>query len=569
MLNDHFEFNTATTKRKGESIHMKKVLAMMAAITAVVFMTTGAHAQQAALTGKVSSAEEPTMEGVLVSAKKDGGNITITVVSNDKGQYTFPTSKVSPGHYAITIRAAGYDLDGPKDATVAAGKATTADVKLKKTRNLANQMSNSEWLVSMPGEDKQKNVLTGCVGCHTLQRIVSSNHTAEEFQQIFKRMGSYSPGSTPTHPQPLLPGPRGDRSPVAANQMKPASEFLAQVNLSEQQTWEWQLKTLPRPKGRATHVVITEYDLPRPESQPHDVIMAADGTVWYSDFGSQFIGKMDPKTGKAKEYEVPVLKDDEPRGLLEIEPAPDGTIWASMMYQAGIVKFDPKTEKMTAYPVPKEWQSTSTQESMVFPNYSDKDGYVWTNNQETHVIYRLNVKTGKYEDMGVMKDASGKEISAYGMPADHDNGLYLLEFGGTSIGHFNPNSKVVEIFKTPSAGSKPRRGRVDDQGRLWFAEYGNNAIGMFDPKTKAIKEWQLPTPWSDPYDAVAAKNGDVWTGSMFSDQVSRLDPKTGNFVEYLLPRRTNIRRTFFDNTGNALWIGSNHGGSIVKVEALD
>ena len=49
-----------------------------------------------------------------------------------------------------------------------------------------------------------------------MQRIVSSTHDAAEFEQIFVRMGSYSPGSTPTHPQPLLPGPRGNRAAVTA-----------------------------------------------------------------------------------------------------------------------------------------------------------------------------------------------------------------------------------------------------------------------------------------------------------------------------------------------------------------
>lgn len=548
---------------------MKHVQTMMAAISATVLMAASAQAQQAALTGKVSSAEESAMEGVLVNAKKAGGNVTITVLSNDKGEYSFPASKLSPGHYAISIRAAGYDLDGPKETDVVAGKAVTADVKLKKTRNLANQLSNAEWMISMPGEDADKKFLTGCVGCHTLQRIVSSNHDPNEFMQIFRRMGTYSPGSTPTHPQPLLPGPRGERGQANSPQAKAVSEWLAKVNLSDQQTWEWPLKTLPRPKGRATKVIITEYDLPRPEAQPHDVVVDATGTVWYSDFGSQFIGKLDPKTGQAKDYPTPILKPDEPHGGLEIEVAPDGMIWTSMMYQAGILKFDPKTEKVTAYPVPKEWQSNSTQESMVFPNHSDKDGYVWTNNQETHAIYRLNVKTGQYEDMGLMKDAKGTQISAYGMPADSKNGLYLLEFGGTSIGYFDPNTKAVEIFKTPTPGSKPRRGRVDDQDRLWFAEYGADAIGMFDPKTKKITEWKLNTKWSAPYDVVPAKNGDVWAGSMFDDQVARLDPKTGTVTEYLLPRRTNIRRVFYDDAGKALWVGSNHGGSIVKVETLD
>jgi len=41
--------------------------------------------------------------------------------------------------------------------------------------------------------------------------------------------------------------------------------------------------------------------------------------------------------------------------------------------------------------------------------------------------------------------------------------------------------------------------------------------------------------------------------------------------EYMLPRPTNIRRVFVDDSKNpgTLWIGSNHGGSIVKIEPLD
>ena len=40
------------------------------------------HAQHA-LTGQVSSAEEGRMEGVVVSAKKDGSALTVSVVSDN------------------------------------------------------------------------------------------------------------------------------------------------------------------------------------------------------------------------------------------------------------------------------------------------------------------------------------------------------------------------------------------------------------------------------------------------------------------------------------------------------
>ena len=73
----------------------------------------------AALSGQVSSAGEGAMEGVLVSAKKAGATITITVVSDEQGRFSFPAAKLAPGHYTLSIRAIGYDLDGPHAVEIA------------------------------------------------------------------------------------------------------------------------------------------------------------------------------------------------------------------------------------------------------------------------------------------------------------------------------------------------------------------------------------------------------------------------------------------------------------------
>jgi streptogramin lyase len=402
--------------------------------------------------------------------------------------------------------------------------------------------------------------------------VFSALHSAEEWQQVFIRMGRYYPGSTPAKPQLLLPGPRGERPRVNPNLAKAASEYLESVSLANPEGKEVEFKTLPRPKGRATRVIITEYDLPRKDAEPHDVVVDADGKAWYSDFGAQYIGELDPKTGKVTDYEVPVVRADQPKGFLDIELDPSGNLWLAMMYQSGIAKIDRKTKEIKLYPYPKEWWSANMQASMVSPQHSDADGKVWSNNQESREFYRLDVKTGQYENTGISKDAKGKQISAYGMPTDKQNNVYLLEFGGTSIGKRDAKTGEVTIYQTPFNGSRPRRGRVDDQNRLWFAEYGASGIGMFDPQTQQIKEWITPTKWDNPYDVVPSKKtGEVWTGSMHTDLVTRLDPKTDNMVQYLLPRTTNIRRVFIEETGArpVLWVGSNHGASIVRVEPLD
>ena len=54
------------------------------------------------------------MEGVLVSAKREGGTVTITVVSDSAGRFGFPASKLAAGRYSLAIRAVGYDLEGPR-----------------------------------------------------------------------------------------------------------------------------------------------------------------------------------------------------------------------------------------------------------------------------------------------------------------------------------------------------------------------------------------------------------------------------------------------------------------------
>src|ERR1700688_3690661 len=79
-----------------------------------------ALAAGAALTGQVSSAEEGNMEGVVVSAKKAGSTVTVSVTPDAQGRYTFPENRLEPGQYTLAIRAVGYDQASPTTATVPA-----------------------------------------------------------------------------------------------------------------------------------------------------------------------------------------------------------------------------------------------------------------------------------------------------------------------------------------------------------------------------------------------------------------------------------------------------------------
>src|SRR5260370_9181155 len=188
------------------------------------------------LTGRVSSQGEGAMEGVLVSAKRTGSKITVTVVSNEQGQYSFPRGRLEPGQYSVRIRAIGYELENPGPVEVDAHTSTTLDLKLRKTQDLSRQLSNGEWLMSMTGTQEQKQNFPACTTCHTLERIVRSQHDAAEWIQVWGRMTTYAQGSTPARPQ-LRPsagrrGSGGDMEPSLAQQNRLAQTpgFAATIN---------------------------------------------------------------------------------------------------------------------------------------------------------------------------------------------------------------------------------------------------------------------------------------------------------------------------------------------------
>src|SRR4026209_896417 len=107
-------------------------IALVLVGAAVIFTfidRTEAQSAPAALTGVVSSQQEAQMEGVLVSAKRAGSTVTVTVATGAQGRYTSTRTRLEPGMYAIRIRAIGYDLDGSSSVQVSGQQPAQLDLK--------------------------------------------------------------------------------------------------------------------------------------------------------------------------------------------------------------------------------------------------------------------------------------------------------------------------------------------------------------------------------------------------------------------------------------------------------
>ncbi len=549
------------------------VMSIGCLIAAVWLGGTGQLVAQSgpALAGKVTDGQE-ALEGVLVSAKRNGSTITVTVVTGKDGRYSFPAGRLEPGQYSLRIRATGYDLDGSGQVSVVADKATTADLALRKIEDIAPQLTNAEWLASMPGTDAQKGQLLNCVGCHTLSRPLNSKYSADEFlTMILPRMQGYVNQSIPAHPQlrraERLMEERGDQR---VRIYRGAAEYLASINLSTRPKWNFELRTLPRPTGAATRVIYTEYDLPRETIEPHDVIVDDSGMVWYSNFGEQNLGRLDPKTGKVTEFPIERTQ----AGFSDRTARP-----AQRSRGQSVVRQHVPGHDREVRPQDRNLQILAAggrEEHRCRADQYGQSAELRRRRQGLGTEQRLcryspaRYRHRKNRNLGAVQGRAGAH-NIYDVIPDSRNNVFFTDFRQSHIGRIDAKSGEVELFEIPTPASAPRRGSMDGQDRLWFGEYRGDRIGMFDTRTSLFREWQIAPKWSSPYDVATDRNGEAWTGSMLSDRITRLNPATGDAINYLLPRSTNIRRVFVDNFGPQVifWAGNNHGASIVKVEPLE
>jgi len=424
------------------------VIAIQSAATLFFLPAYADNQAGSALSGQVTSAEEGKMEGVLVSAKRDGTTITTTVITDEHGVYQFPVSRLAPGHYTIRIRATGYDLNSPAAIDISSSRSATLNLKLRKTADLAAQLSNTEWLLSFPGTEGQKASIRGCTHCHTLEPVVRSRHNADEFMQVLDRMAHYTPESFPLMIQPPTPGRTGGGELSAEQQTRQMenrrkqAEYLSSLNLSGGPEWSYALKTLPRAKGRATRVILTEYDLPQQTRQPHDVVVDTQGIVWYAAFGEPILSKMDPRTGKVTEFPIPVIKRNTVIGNLDLEFDKGENLWMAMTFQAAVAKFDRKTEKFQVFELPPEFNADYRELTFVSPTHSDVDGKVWINDSGSYTQFRLDIATGKFEQFEAFPVP---RPNVYQIVSDAQNNGWFMVMGREDVGKIDAKTGEITV----------------------------------------------------------------------------------------------------------------------------
>src|SRR5438093_10866426 len=185
---------------------MKHVRSVLLASAAGFIMVTGAQAADQLLAGAITSAAGQKLEGVTVSAKREGTTITTSVYTDESGNYYFPP--MAEGKYQVWAQALSFETaKGAVDLT--ATRKHSISLKPMADREAMIRQLPSELLVAALPEETEddariKKIFTNnCTACHSPGYALQFKFDEAGWNKIINLMkvvpgsGVYTPGAKP------------------------------------------------------------------------------------------------------------------------------------------------------------------------------------------------------------------------------------------------------------------------------------------------------------------------------------------------------------------------------------
>jgi virginiamycin B lyase len=300
-----------------------------------------------------------------------------------------------------------------------------------------------------------------------------------------------------------------------------------------------------------------EFEVPYgANTRPRDPFADAQGRVWFVGQNGNYVGRLDPKTGEFKRFEIDAGTN--PHNLV-IEK---GMVWFTGNRNNRLVKLDPATGKLTTYMIPDS--SVRDPHTITF---DPKSGIAWFTAQNAGTVGRFDPATGKFR---LWK--TGADTRPYGIVLDSKGRPWFDLFGTNAIATIDPQTFELKRFTLPSDRTRPRRIAITSDDQLWYGDYTRGFLGHLDPKTGRTEEWALPAgPASLPYGMATDDRDVIWVAQNGREHVPAtivaFDPRAKKFVAEIpvgTPGPNTIRHMTFDRATRQLWFGTDQG-SIGKI----
>jgi virginiamycin B lyase len=257
------------------------------------------------------------------------------------------------------------------------------------------------------------------------------------------------------------------------------------------------------------------FDLPA-GSHPHDAAPGPAGQIWYTAQRQGALGIIDVASGNIRQ--VPLGPNSAPHGVIQ---AKDGTAWITDGGQNAIVRYDPRTEKIDVWKLPESSGYTNLNTG-TFAG----DGTFWFTGQNG-IYGRVPPGGGEVE---VFKDPEGR--GPYGIAATPDGEIWYVSLAGSHLAHIDRADGSVKLIEPPDDGAGLRRVWADSKGDLWASGWNSGKLYRYRPASGQWDQWKLPGDSPRAYAVYVDARDAVWVSNWGTNSTLRFDPESEQFTAF-------------------------------------
>ncbi len=261
--------------------------------------------------------------------------------------------------------------------------------------------------------------------------------------------------------------------------------------------------TLSEP-GRETilnGVSITEFPIPTSGSQPAYIILGPDNNLWFTEYSGDKIGKITP-SGVITEFPLPT--NSKPIG---ITVGSDGNLWFCEDDANKIGKMNSLGTLLDEYSLP--FANGDLSEIVAGP-----DGNLWFTEYD-------GKKVGKITTGGTITEYNiGEKV--FGIAVGSDGNLWFTETIADTVGRITPSGTITE-FDLPGENNGPQGITSGPFNHLYVTANFSNKIFRLTILGETIAQYNIPTLASSPL-GITSSNGNIWFVEMKSSQVGAFTP---------------------------------------------
>jgi streptogramin lyase len=310
--------------------------------------------------------------------------------------------------------------------------------------------------------------------------------------------------------------------------------------------------SLDRLESRCLLAGVAEFSVPGGTvTAPDGIAVGPGNSIWFTEFGADKIGTINPGTDAISEIPVPT-PNAEP---FRIALGPDGNLWFTEYGAGQIGMINPTTDKITEYPL-------SSAGGLPFGITAGPNHTVWFTESAGNEIGSIETQTGKVSEYPIPTMGSVPE----GITLGSDGNIWFTENQGNQIGMFNPTTQTFVEHPLPTLAAQPDGITTGPGGNLYFTEYTGNQVGVFSVSGSSfLPSISVPTSNTEPTEITFAPNGNLWFTQSKTNQVAMLDPATGAITEVTPLSAESGPRAITASSDGSIWFAEVNSGKVAAI----